>query len=204
MIQTGILLVLTLIWARIQPEVSYGISQGYGTGELEKLKSSSLRQIVFYFGFENGLLIILLYVLKGLVFIIALERYMQAELWQQWLCLGLLIALHGTPTGSNSSAFWKRWSTYMGGIMPLYPELAQLSLATLVALSLLSRQKKHIVWSNTVAAFGLVWLDHLPYPIMGFMLATCWLTSAGLSPKRLTPLVNTAIKAMLSPKHSFD
>lgn len=204
MLQPAMLLGFTLIWARVQPEIFYGIIRGCPGEELKNLKSFPLRRLMLHFGFESGLILILLHMLKGFLFILVMRKYLQAELWQQWLCFCLFTAGSGLITSPSDVSFWRRWSTYMGSMILLCPELAQLSLAALMAATFLSRRKKTIVWSNFLAALVLAGLGDLPPPIGIIILITCWLTSADFSFNQLKMLVNTAIKTMASPKHSLD
>jgi len=204
MLHTVFLLCFTLMWARIQPELFYGIIQGCTGEDWQNVKSFTLRQTVLYFGLESSVLFILLHFLKGLLFVIILERYLAADAWQQWLCLSILIAGTGAAACPPVHSFWKRWCTYLGGTVFLNPELAQLSLALFVAAALLSRHKKHILWSSTAAALGITLLESLPPATALLVLLAGWLTSAGGSLHRLRGIVNTAKRAGASPKHSFD
>lgn len=204
MLHMLMLLGVTFLWAKLSPEVLYGIIQGYSRDELKMIRTHSLRNTVFYFGFEAGLFFIIFYLAKGFIFIVALNEWLLAALWQQWLCFTLLLAINSAPGIPAKVVYWKRWATYMGGAIYLFPDLAQLSLALLIAVSLLTFRKKYCLWSNTIAGLFLLTQPVLPYPIKGLMLISCLITSFGVSSNLVKPLVNNTKQLIVSPKQSLE
>lgn len=200
LILTGV----TFLWSKFSPEILFGILQGYSRDELKVIKELSFRNIIFYFGLEIGFLFIIIYLAMGFVFTAVLNKLFMATLWQQWLCFALLLALVSAPQIPANIGFWKRWAIYMGGAAYLFPELAQLSLALIITLSMLGFRKKYILWSSTIAGITIMGQHVFPYPVMGLMLATCLITSFGVTLNPIKSLVNNTIQFIVSPKQFFE
>lgn len=199
-----ILVSTTFLWAKCLPEVLYGIMQGWSRDELRVLKGLSLRNTIFFFGLETSLIFIILYAAKGFLFSVALDKWFLVASWQQWLCFALLLTINSALGRPAEVVFWKRWAIYMGGTIYLFPDLAQLSLALLIAITIFTFRKKYIVWSCTIAGLIILGQSVLPYPIMGLMLVSCLITSCGISfLKPVKSLVNNTIQSFVSPKPSL-
>ncbi|NLC76266.1 MAG: hypothetical protein GX750_01380 [Clostridia bacterium] len=178
---TGLLLGVTYLWAKLQPELFYAISQGYSSPDLKIINGLSFQDIVLYWGFETAVLLAALNMLRGLIFSLLLIHSQLLSSWQLWLGLCCLLFFAINQEVPLQRSFWKRWTIFLGAILPLFFPLAQMAAAVFCSILLLTHQKKYLALSSTIAGLITICFNPVPQIDRLFMLAACVLVSFGLS-----------------------